>query len=473
MTNPPHVPEENPRSRPPSLPAIAIRPRLLMAGLLTAVFVSGLALGALVPWLGQGRTEPQATARGAALLVGLPEAGHVSPAARSNERSRTKPSATLPPEAPRDFDLFWQALRIVRDRYVDADGITDTDLTRGAIAGMVDALGDVGHSVYLTPEEVRFERDALDGKVTGIGVFVDSRAGAPSIISVIDGSPADDAGLRAGDLIVSVDGVRVERLGMDELLRRVRGEKGSVVRLEIERQGAARLLEVEVVRDEIVIPSVSWAMVPGTRVADVRLVQFSFGAARELRAALEEAIASGAEGLVLDLRGNPGGLVDEATSVAGAFLSDGAVFQQRDRGGEVTDVGVRGRTVAADVPLVVLVDYGSASSAEIVAAALRGNGRARLVGEQTYGTGTVLNSFGLRDGSALRLGVLRWLTPEGESIFGTGVVPDETVERTPGSQALRPGDLLDLTEAEFAASGDRQLLRAVELLDGSDSAWLR
>jgi carboxyl-terminal processing protease len=133
-------------------------------------------------------------------------------------------------------------------------------------------------------------------------------------------------------------------------------------------------------------------------------------------------------------------------------------------------VSVRGRAVAPDIPLVVLVDYGSASSAEIVASALRDNGRARLVGEQTYGTGTVLNSFGLRDGSALRVGVLRWLTPEGESIFATGVAPDEVVARAPGAAALRPPDLIELTAEEFARSDDVQLRRAVELLTGEGSA---
>jgi carboxyl-terminal processing protease len=189
-----------------------------------------------------------------------------------------------------------------------------------------------------------------------------------------------------------------------------------------------------------------------------------------LREVVREALVAGATGIVLDLRGNPGGLVDEAVSVTSAFLSEGVVYRQRDREARETEVDVRGRAVAPDVPLVVLADYGSASSAEIVAAGLRDNGRARIVGEPTFGTGTVLNAFGLRDGSALRLGVLRWLTPAGEDIFGQGVRPDEAVERDPGAAALEPGDLLEMTAAEFVADGDRQLQRAVELLtEGPDA----
>jgi carboxyl-terminal processing protease len=282
----------------------------------------------------------------------------------------------------------------------------------------------------------------------------------------VSGSPADAAGMQEGDVIVSVDGERVERLPPDELVSRVTGEVGTSVRLGIERPGRDAPLEVTIVRALVTVPPVDWAFAPGTDVAVLRLVQFSGGAAGELRLALREAQDAGATGIVLDLRGNPGGLVDEATSAVGAFLADGLVFRQRDRDGTVTEVPTRGDLVAPDIPLVVLVDYGSASAAEIVAAALRDAGRGRLIGEQTYGTGTVLNTFGLPDGSAIRLGVLEWLTPSGEHIFRVGVAPDEVVERRPGAAPLEPGDLVGMTALDLRVSGDEQLLRALEVIGG-------
>jgi carboxyl-terminal processing protease len=157
--------------------------------------------------------------------------------------------------------------------------------------------------------------------------------------------------------------------------------------------------------------------------------------------------------------------VDEAVSVAGAFIDEGVAYRQRDREDAVDEVPVRGPAIAADVPLVVLVDYGTASSAEILAAALRDNGRATIVGERTFGTGTILSTFDLSDGSAIRLGTLEWLTPAGESVFRVGLEPDDLVELEPGAVALQPSDLVGMTAADIGASGDRPLVRAIDLLD--------
>jgi carboxyl-terminal processing protease len=388
------------------------------------------------------------------------------PLAVTPSAARSAGGAEATPRPALDPELLDRALDIIADNYVDAGALSTENLTRGAIRGIVEALGDEGHTAYLNPEEVQAERDALDGRVRGIGVFIDQRSGLPRVISVVSGSPADRAGLQEDDLIVSVDGERVERMPPGELVSRVTGEAGTSVRLGIERPGRSDPLEVSIVRAVVEVRPVDWAFAPGSDVAVVRLIQFSAGAAAELRSAVREAQEAGATGIVLDLRGNPGGLVDEAVSTVGAFMADGIVFRQRDRDGPVTDVPVRGDLVAPDIPLVVLVDYGSASAAEIVAAALRDGGRAVLLGEQTYGTGTVLNTFGLPDGSAIRLGVLEWLTPTGEHIFRVGVAPDEVVERRPGGAALEPGDLVGMTAADLGASGDEQLRRALEVLDG-------
>lgn len=376
----------------------------------------------------------------------------------------TPPAAPPASDVPAGFDLFWEALRLVREHYVDGDALTDQNLTRGAIRGMVDALGDSGHTVYLTPEEVQAEVDALDGRVIGIGIAVDTRAGAPVIIAVFPGSPAAEAGLRVGDVIDTVDGRRVDRLEVSELVDRVRGEPGTVVTLGIERGDGTRE-EVPIVRAEVRIPPVAWSMVPGTSIAVVGINQFSEDAAREARRATRRALADGATGIVLDLRGNPGGLVHEAVGVARLFLPRGSVvFQEEDRAGERTPVTTQDDPVAPHVPLVVLVDEGSASAAEIVAASLHDNGRARLVGQRTFGTGTVLNLFPLSDGSAIRLGVLRWLTPTGVSAFETGVAPDIAVDLPVTGSILDPGALDDLSARAFRRSEDSQLRRAVRLL---------
>jgi carboxyl-terminal processing protease len=369
-------------------------------------------------------------------------------------------------EAILDTELLDEAVRVIEERFVDEDAVDREALTRGALRGLVEALGDDGHTVYLTPDELEVEQDALEGRVTGIGVLVDRRAGQASVISVVDGSPADLAGLRSGDVLVAIDGQELVRLPDGELDELVRGEPGSAVRIGFERPGEPVPREVTIIRREIAVPPVSWARVPGSRAALLRIVQFSGDAAEETVRAIRDALDAGAEAFVIDLRGNPGGLVDEAVAVAGAFIDDGVAYRQRDRDDATRDVPVRGPAVAAAVPLVVLVDYGTASSAEILAAALRDNDRATIVGERTFGTGTILTTYTLSDGSALRLGILDWLTPSGASVFRDGLEPDERVGLEPGAAALQPSDLVGMTASDVGASGDRPLVRALDLLDG-------
>lgn len=374
------------------------------------------------------------------------------------------PTETIPPFAPEDFEIFWQALQLAQENYVDRDALEPTELTYGAIAGLIEALGDTGHSVFLTPEQLASEEAALQGTVVGIGALLGERSGQPAIISVIRGSPADRAGLGAGDIIVSVDGQPVDALSLPEIGMRVRGEEGTTVTIEIIRPETEELLEVDIVRETIDVPAVSSAVVPGTQILHLRLSQFSEGAADELTAALQSGLEAGTEGVILDLRSNPGGLVNEAVGVASQFLAEGVVFQRQNAQGERMPVEVRPGGVATDVPLAVLVDAGSASSSEIVAGGLQDAARAPLIGTSTAGTGTVLNTFVLDDGSAVRIGVEQWLTPSGERIFGEGLEPDRVVELEPGVDPLLPEDMETLTPEELALSDDAQLLAALEEL---------
>ena len=364
-----------------------------------------------------------------------------------------------------DAGLIAEALEVLGDRFVDEAVLTEENLTAGAIRGLVEALGDNGHTEYLTPEEYQVSLDMLDGRVVGIGVVLDQRSSQPLIISVVDGSPAARAGLRVGDVIASVDGKDAERLPQGALADLVRGAAGTTVRLGIERVGETGPLVFGIARADVDVDPASWARAPGTNVALVRIVQFSAAAGHLARDAVEAVLEADATGIVLDLRGNPGGLVHEALDVAATFIDGGVAYFEKAREGAPTEVAISsGRVLAPDVPLVVLVDYGTASSAEILAAALRDNGRAALVGEQTFGTGTILNTFGLSDGSALRIGVLSWLTPAGEAVYRVGLSPDHDVELAPGSLALRPADLVAMTAIDLINSDDLPLRFAVDLI---------
>jgi carboxyl-terminal processing protease len=276
-------------------------------------------------------------------------------------------------------------------------------------------------------------------------------------------SPADEAGLGVGDLIVGVDGLTVEEATVDQVADRIRGAEGTSVVL-LDPAGPAGPRDFRMTRESVVIPVVDWAIVPGTAIADVRVYQFSNGATEKLIEALRAAKDAGATRIVLDLRSNPGGFVDQAVGVASQFLGSGIVFQTEDATGKREPSPVRPDGLAVDLPVVVLVDRSTASAAEIVASALQEGRGAVVVGEQTFGTGTVLNRFGLDDGSALEIGVQRWLTRDGNALWHEGLAPDRVAALAEGVDPVSPTDLEDLGEAGLRQSRDVQLLEGLRLL---------
>jgi carboxyl-terminal processing protease len=357
--------------------------------------------------------------------------------------------------------LYNEALQIVKQNFVGRASVTDQQLLYGSIKGMVDSLGDTGHSTFLTPTEYAAFQASLKASVAGIGVELGSDSGVFKVDKVIAGTPAAAAGVKAGDQITAVDGVSTSGMTFDQVGANIRGAAGTKVTITVIHLGSTTPVDIAITRANIDVPLVDWGIVPGTRVADIALAEFSTGAADQVQSAMTAAQKAGATSIVLDLRGNPGGYASEAQEVASEFLSSGVVYIQQDANGNDVNENVDTGRTHTSLPLVVLVDHDSASSSEIVAGALQDSGRARVVGEPTYGTGTVLQQFTLSDGSVLILGTAWWLTPDGHRIFGVGIKPDQTVAMSSGAVPIDPTDLGTMTTSQLASSGDAELLAAV------------
>jgi carboxyl-terminal processing protease len=377
---------------------------------------------------------------------------------------RSQSPAALGEQDRESLALFAQALDTVRDDYVDQEALDPQKQTYGAIEGMLDTLGDDGHTRFLTPEEREQNREGLSGNYEGIGIEIENRDDKVVVVAPMEGTPADRAGIEPGDVVVAVNGEKVGDDGLSEVVDEIRGPEGTNVKVTIVRDGDERVFDLE--RTEIETLVASWVLVPGSDVAHVRLSSFSEDSAQKLMQALEEARAAGARRYILDVRNNPGGRLDQAVEMAEGFLQPGSVvYIRQDASGEREEVRVEGGSEPTDAPVVVLVNEGTASSSEILAGALRDNDRATVIGETTFGTGTVLSEFTLRDGSAILLGVAEWLTPDGDFIRETGIVPDEKVSLAEDAEPLTPGEARDLSREEILER-DAQLRRAYEKLQG-------
>lgn len=367
-------------------------------------------------------------------------------------------------DQPAEFAVFWQVWNLAQRNFIDRAMLDPTRLTYGAVDGLIQALGDEGHTRFLTPDEAARQQTDISGKFSGIGARVGVKDGLPVVVAPFDGSPADQAGVKAGDIIIEVDGEDVTTLPLDEVIDRIRGEEGTQVVLTIFRPDDNSSLEIPIVRGEISIPAVSWAMIPGTHTALIRMNQFSANLNVELVLAVKQAQADGAAKLVVDVRNNPGGLLDQAVKVTSQFLKQGNVLLQEDAAGRREAYPVKPGGVVTDLPLVLLVNRGTASSAEIFAGAIQDHQRGPVVGETTFGTGTVLKPYELDGGSVLLLGTSQWLTPNGRLIRKQGIEPDIVVEIPIGANLLSPEEVKTLTQAELLKGEDAQLLKALELL---------
>lgn len=376
-----------------------------------------------------------------------------------------------------EFAILEETYDAIRNNYVLEENITDQELVYGASRGMIDALGDEGHSVFLDPEEARRFEESSRGELVGIGIQIDTTGPLPVVITPMQDSPAFRAGILPGDVILEVDGTSLERMDPSEAADLITGEEGTDVTILLRHAGEDEPYEVTITRERITINPVSWAMLPND-VMWLELSQFSSGATEGIREAMREGEALGATGIILDLRNNPGGLVFEAMGVASQFLPDGTpLYQEVDAEGNsrlIETVGSNG--VYQDGPLVVLINEHSASSSEIVSSAIEEAGRAPLIGQQTVGTGTVLVPFELSDGSLAVLGIELWLTGAGEEIYKVGVEPTIEVElepeTNPALSIMFTGESgeRDIDQATFETIEDTQLHRAWDEIRGEMEA---
>ena len=378
---------------------------------------------------------------------------------------RTAEQPGTPAALADEFQPFWDTYRTIEGRYAGGK-IDEQALVRGAIKGMVDGLGDP-YSAYLTPEQYQTGLQDLSGQFEGIGAEIGTRdsAGATStcstlgpdchliVVSPIEGSPAEKAGLKAGDAILAVDGSALDGLTVDAARDRVRGPKDTTVVMTILRDNTAPF-DVSIVRGVIAQREVIDKILGGGAVGYIRVTGFSDNSAAQFHTAVKSDVAAGRKELILDLRGNPGGYVTAARSIASEFLASGPLFWEETADGTQTetdastDPATTGAATDPAIHLVVLIDGGSASASEIVAGALHDRGRATIVGQTSFGKGTVQQWIELPKTGALKLTIAKWLTPNKTWIHHVGIVPDIVV--TP------PTDV--------AAGQDPTLDKAVELL---------
>lgn len=323
-----------------------------------------------------------------------------------------------------DFQTFWDVWRLVKSAYVDQP-VSEKNLYYGAIAGMVAGLNDP-YSTYFTPEDAKAFDEQLAGSFFGIGAQLDMKEDRIVVVAPLPGTPAERAGVMTGDSILAIDDVVTDGMSIDEAVSRIRGEKGTSVMLTVYREGDESPRAISIVRDEIHIDSVTYTL-RDDGIAVIAISMFNDDTSALFAAAAERVIDDGATGILLDLRNNPGGLLDAAIDLAGYWIPAGQTAVIEQVGEEQFMYPTNGSAVLANIETVVLANGGSASASEILAGALQDTDEAVIVGQTTFGKGSVQEYHELPDGGAVKITVAKWLTPLGRSIDAQGIVPDQEV----------------------------------------------
>jgi len=355
------------------------------------------------------------------------------------------PSGDTPEEYEELFAPLWETWDIVHEEYVDQP-VDDLALMRGAIEGMLEALGDK-HTSYMTPEEFEQANESLEGEYQGIGAWVDITGDYVEIISPMKGSPAAEADLQPNDKVIGINGEDMADVPGDLVLQRILGPAGTDVTLTIQR--GEEVFDVTITRANIVVPTVDYEMLEDD-IAYIALYNFGDKSTEQLREALQELLAQDPIGLIFDLRDNGGGYLDTAIEVVSEFVGEGVVMYEQYGDGETYAYEAIPGGMATEIPLVVLVNEGTASASEITAGAIQDLERASLVGMTTYGKGSVQSWIALEDNAGgVRVTIARWLTPDGRQISEVGLEPEYIVE---------------MTEEDYEAERDPQLDKAIEVL---------
>ena len=346
-----------------------------------------------------------------------------------------------------NLDEFWRVWSLLEQRFVSStttEPVSDTERVQGAISGLVKSYGDP-YTVYLPPQDASFFEDEIAGNFSGVGMEVGMRDDIVTVISPLPGTPAERAGLLSGDVLIRIDGKTTEGMGTDEAVRLIRGEQGTEVVFTVFRKGDEEFREIKVIRDTITIPTSKIEI--RDEVFIISLYSFNALAESEMQNALRSFVKSGKKKLLLDLRGNPGGYLESAVSIASYFLPVGKVVVRENFGNGADEQLYRssGKVLGSSAPqrLAVLVDGGSASASEILAGALAEHGVATLIGSKTFGKGSVQELIDLGDGSSLKVTIAKWLTPNGNSISGNGITPNIVIERTQEDRVAKNDPQMD------------------------------
>ncbi len=366
-------------------------------------------------------------------------------------------------------NLIQQAWTAVDQNYVDRKAINYQQMSYQAISAMLGVLHDTGHTRFLTPQDVQSEKQQLSGTLIGIGIYLQQDAKTKQIIitSTIPGTPAEKAGIKRGDVIVAVNGANIVGKDINTVNPLIKGSVGTNVTLTVKRPSTNQTLTFTMKRAEIQVPSVASYYIAQDHIAHIQIKQFSGGVSDQLKDALNKAKKSGAKSIILDLRDDPGGYLQEAINVASEFVGKGNVLLEQDSTGQRIPQTVNGHPLDTTIPIVVLTNSNTASAAEIVSGALKDNHRAIIMGVKTFGTGTVLEEFDLSDGSAILLGTSEWLTPNGQFIRDKGIQPNIEVNLNSNVSPLTPSDENqgNLNLQQILSSKDTQLVGAIRYLE--------
>ncbi|MCQ6276613.1 S41 family peptidase [Bacillus sp. V3B] len=371
-----------------------------------------------------------------------------------------------------EFDKLYSAFDTLKHNYFEE--VDQDQLISGAINGMVDSLDDP-YSDYMDTSEAKGFRDSISSSFEGIGAEIQEQDGYIMIVSPIKESPAEKAGLKPNDKVISVDGESIQGMSATEAVLLIRGEKGTTVKLTIQRPGMDEVMEVPIVRDTIPIETVYGEMVEGEEgIAKIQITSFSQNTAEELVTTLKDLQDQGMEGLILDLRQNPGGLLDQAIKISSLFLPDNEmILQVEDRNGKIEEIKSSSSQDNLNVPLVVVIDKGSASASEILAAAVKESGNATLVGETSFGKGTVQQAQDFPDGSNIKFTTQKWLTPNGNWIHEKGITPDQKESLPPYASLtlLNPDNELKLSTTSTEVKTAQQMLMALGYNPGREDGY--